>query len=109
MILAKRESEIITLVNEQGAVSVRELAGLYQVAEITIRRDLKKLEALNLLRRTHGGATRLDERSGKRFSSGAIAEAEVSADALILAPVQGHAAHTLHERALRSHIPLIAE
>ncbi len=111
MVLIQREAEIITLVNKQGAISVRELAELYHVAEITIRRDLRKLESLHLLRRTHGGATRLDEKLGWLPANVDLLDSApyVTADALILAPVQNQIAHTLRERALRSHIPLIAE
>ncbi|MCC7450697.1 MAG: DeoR family transcriptional regulator [Anaerolineae bacterium] len=112
MVLIPREAEIITLVNKQGTVSVRELAEIYHVAEITIRRDLRKLESLHLLRRTHGGAMRLDDQTAWGLPDVIDlldTSPYVSADALVLAPVQHQIAHTLRERALRSHIPLIAE
>ncbi len=108
MALPRREAEIVSLVNKKGTVSVRELAELYRVADITIRRDLQKLDSLNLLRRTHGGAVRLDPDSLVSVE-GTDLIPDVAADALIIAPVQNRAAHTLRERALRSHIPLIAE
>ena len=108
MLLAEREDIILSLVHDLGVVSVRELAEACDVTEVTIRRDLNKLEARNLLRRTHGGAVRFD----KALSNGILPPAEAvtdSPDALILAPVQHSAIHTLRERALRNHIPLLAE
>ncbi len=109
MLLIERENEILSLVNKRGAVSVRELAELCDVAEVTIRRDLKKLESLNLLRRTYGGAVQIGVATE---NSARLTVPDKSADvpdALILAPVQNRAVHTLRERALRSRIPLIAE
>jgi DeoR/GlpR family transcriptional regulator of sugar metabolism len=110
MLLIEREKEIVQMVNQRGAVSVRELAQTLDVTEVTIRRDLKKLEELRLLQRTHGGAARVD---GLIPTPGNGAHPEpadhLHADALILAPVQTEAAHTLRERALRASIPLIAE
>ena len=107
MILAWRETEIVSLVNDKGTVSVRELAELYNVADITIRRDLQKLDSLNLVRRIHGGAVRINRRPDgiEHLDS----PPDMGTDALILAPVHNRAAHTLRERALRGHIPLIAE
>ncbi len=110
MLLVQRETEILALVNQRGAVSVHELAERCDVAEVTIRRDLKKLESLNLLRRTYGGAVSVGGTIGNA-SLTTLPDEPVDApiDALILAPVQNCAAHTLRERALRNRIPLIAE
>jgi DeoR/GlpR family transcriptional regulator of sugar metabolism len=110
MLLVEREKEIVNLVNKRGAISVRDLAQLCQVTEVTIRRDLKKLEELNLLQRTHGGAARKDAllTAADAHHSGQ-SNGDFSADALIIAPVQSRAAHLLRERAMRSRIPLIAE
>jgi DeoR/GlpR family transcriptional regulator of sugar metabolism len=112
MLSAKREADIVNLVNQSGTISVGELAAHFGVVEMTIRRDLKKLERLRLLRRTHGGAIRIDNSAGMTLLnvvSSTQTIQETLPDALILAPVQDRAAHTLRERALRSQIPLIAE
>jgi len=53
---AKRHSHILSLLNDQGYVTVAELGGQLQVSEATIRRDLRNLEERHLLFRTHGGA-----------------------------------------------------
>lgn len=112
MLLIEREREIIQLLNQRGTISVRELAESCNVTEMTIRRDLKKLEQLNLLQRTHGGATRIDlpllAQVANQPDNG-FKQADLPTDALILAPVQSHIAHTLRERAVRSQIPLLAE
>lgn len=110
MLAAEREVQILAIVRQQGAASVRNLADRLGVTEATIRRDLSRLESSRLLRRTHGGAIALDKVA-------ALAPPSVDAgrddppdvDALIIAPVQNREAHTLRERAVRNRIPLIAE
>lgn len=51
----------MTLLNELKSLSVQEMAVNLCVAEETIRRDLKELESLGLLIRTHGGAVLADD------------------------------------------------
>lgn len=51
-----RQAEICQRLAEQPAVSISQLAGHYRVSEMTIRRDLDRLESAGRLRRTHGGA-----------------------------------------------------
>jgi DeoR/GlpR family transcriptional regulator of sugar metabolism len=111
MLTVEREEAIIALVNKQGVASVRELAEMCAVTEMTIRRDLKRLELNDLLRRTRGGAIRLDKTPLIAVQSSLLApESHTDTpDALILAPVQTRAAHTMRERALRNRIPLLAE
>jgi DNA-binding LacI/PurR family transcriptional regulator len=111
MLLAERETEIVTMVNQKGACTVRALAERFGVTEVTIRRDLTKLESLRLLKRTHGGAVSLE--NGRELAL-LLADfpdvpEEPVADALILAPIQNRAAHALRERALRNQIPFLAE
>src|SRR5260221_1215524 len=112
MLLVKREADIVAVVKDRGVVSVADLASRFDVTEMTIRRDLKKLETLHLLRRIRGGAVRMEDAAPNTplgiINSGAVAT-NILPDALILAPVQDRAAHTLRERAFRSRIPLIAE
>ena len=56
--------EVITdLVNNQGRISVVELAQQLSVSEVTIRQDLTQLENMGLLRRIHGAAIQLDSDS----------------------------------------------
>lgn len=51
-----RHKQILTLLDEYGAVSVRALTRALFVSEATVRRDLSELEALGALKRTFGGA-----------------------------------------------------
>jgi DeoR family transcriptional regulator of aga operon len=52
----RRREEIIRLVAERGECSVDELADLFAVSGMTIRRDLHELALAGRLTRTHGGA-----------------------------------------------------
>lgn len=54
--LASRQKRIMELLQRDGHVRVPDLGKLFNVSEITIRRDLANLEKRNLLERTHGGA-----------------------------------------------------
>lgn len=47
---------ILEMVRANGAVSLRELARVVQTSEVTVRRDVRVLEAEGLLDRRHGGA-----------------------------------------------------
>jgi DeoR/GlpR family transcriptional regulator of sugar metabolism len=51
-----REAQIVELLVERGFQSVAELASTFNVTPSTIRRDLERLEARDLVQRTHGGA-----------------------------------------------------
>lgn len=52
----QRQQRILELLQRDGYVRVPALSRLFEVAEITIRRDLSLMEARELLERTHGGA-----------------------------------------------------
>src|ERR1041385_7872516 len=109
MVLNEREAEIVKLVNRQGTVKVKTLASLLNVNEVTIRRDLNRLEELKLIRRRHGSAIRANGILGEAALPELRDQDELNTDALILAPVENQAAHILRERAVRHHIPLLAE
>ena len=57
----KRRQTILNLIEQQGEVTVEELAASYEVSANTIRNDLNALAAKNLVRRVHGGAAVLPE------------------------------------------------
>ncbi|MBI5667773.1 MAG: DeoR family transcriptional regulator [Chloroflexi bacterium] len=109
MLLARREAEILTLVNQKGGRTVKDLAFHFGVTEVTIRRDLRKLEQLHLIKRTHGAAISLDNSTDWVARLPTLNDDPDTTDALILAPVPQRVAHTLRERALRQRIPFIAE
>lgn len=56
---AQRRQIIIDELNSQGSLRVDDLSRLFDVSEMTVRRDLDSLEAEGLLERTHGGAIAL--------------------------------------------------
>lgn len=56
IIPADRQRRIQRMVQENGIVRVSELSRLFNVTELTIRRDLDLLEKHGILDRTHGGA-----------------------------------------------------
>jgi DeoR/GlpR family transcriptional regulator of sugar metabolism len=58
-----RQKSITDYVLAKGEVSVQELSNLYNVSEMTIRRDLMKLEQQGYLRRTFGGAIAVGQNS----------------------------------------------
>ena len=55
----ERIQHILDLLAAKDELSNAELAGRLGVSEMTIRRDLSQLEGEGLLRRVHGGATRV--------------------------------------------------
>lgn len=52
----QRRHTIVAMVNEQGEVSVDQLAKFFATSEVTIRKDLAALENTGLLLRRYGGA-----------------------------------------------------
>ncbi len=52
----ERLEKILEIVNKNGRVTVPELAKIFNISDITIRRDLEKLENKGYIKRTHGGA-----------------------------------------------------
>lgn len=56
MLSEERQKIILDLLQKEGAVSISDLVNVFDVTEMTIRRDLDYLESKELLRRVHGGA-----------------------------------------------------
>ncbi len=56
MFMEERRRGILAQLQRSGRVSVKRLSGDFKVSEVTIRLDLRALEADNLAKRTHGGA-----------------------------------------------------
>lgn len=65
MLNEERRRAILDLVNREGRVLVKELAGRFTTSQITIRKDLEILHRQGLVQRTHGGA--LTAQSGALF------------------------------------------
>ncbi len=62
----KRIQNIGNLLNQKVELSVKEIAGMLQVSDMTVRRDLDVLEQQGKIRRTHGGAVLLDPSTSVR-------------------------------------------
>ena len=56
---AERLEKIADIINKTGSARVTDLSLLFDVAEITVRRDLDRLEEEGRIERTHGGAISL--------------------------------------------------
>lgn len=52
----ERQGKIVELVHETGRVSIPEICAMFEISEMTARRDLNELDRQGLLRRVHGGA-----------------------------------------------------
>ncbi len=59
MIAEERRARIVDMVNTYGAMSLPDLMEDLDASESTIRRDLSHLNKAGLLKRVHGGATKL--------------------------------------------------
>ena len=57
----QRRHSILALLNEQGEVSVDDLARHFATSEVTIRKDLAALESHGLLLRRYGGAVTMPQ------------------------------------------------
>ncbi|MEN8907821.1 MAG: DeoR/GlpR family DNA-binding transcription regulator [Clostridiales bacterium] len=56
MFAAERIRIIMEILKDKNHINVSDLSTMLNVSEVTIRRDLEKLEGKNFLTRTHGGA-----------------------------------------------------
>jgi DeoR/GlpR family transcriptional regulator of sugar metabolism len=70
---AERREAILTLLRQQGAVQVTELADHFDVNASTIRRDLSLLAERDALRRVHGGAVPVEEAEDDLGADGPVA------------------------------------
>ena len=61
MIAFERKKHILQLLAAKGVISVKELAAELETSEITVRRDIEKLEKEGKLKRIQGGAASLEE------------------------------------------------
>lgn len=113
MSAAQRLDQIVTLVQERGFVSVRELGQLCAVSEVTIRRDLQLLHDEGRLQRTYGGAA--SARSSAELGSGSGLTPDASGfltdrvDVLVAAAADPQFERLLYDQAQRKHIPIVAE
>lgn len=60
MLSLERQQQILEHLKVHKAASITQLAEQFYIGEATIRRDLNKLEKLNLVKRTYGGAVLIE-------------------------------------------------
>ena len=53
---AERHNKIVELVLDKGQVTITDICTMFDISEMTARRDLNALDRQGLLRRVHGGA-----------------------------------------------------
>lgn len=61
MLTEERKQKIVEMVESKGIVQVKQLSELFDVSIFTVRRDLSELEERGLIRKTHGGAIRIEK------------------------------------------------
>ena len=59
---------ILSSLNARGVISLKDMAAELGVAEITVRRDIEKLELEGRLKRVQGGAASLEESDGAELT-----------------------------------------
>lgn len=64
--IAERHARILALLQQNGSISVMQLAEMFKVSEVTIRKDLSYLESQKKLYRTHGSAILISPYIGDR-------------------------------------------
>lgn len=69
MLPQERQNMIVQIVNEMGSASVKELSVRFAVTEDSIRKDLSSLQKKGLLRKTYGGALKIEDNSQERLVS----------------------------------------
>ena len=109
LLQVQRDQIILQRLREQGVATVRALSEACIVTEVTIRRDLQRLESQGLLIRTYGGATLIDIRSDTpivlRHKPNFVQEIDV----LIMTYARTQRSHLLLEQARQRGLPIIAE
>ena len=68
-IIEKRTAKILDILTEKGQIKINLLADLIDISQVTIRKDLDKLEEKGIIQRTHGYAGLASENeAGRRMA-----------------------------------------
>ncbi|HVO71821.1 MAG TPA: substrate-binding domain-containing protein [Aggregatilineaceae bacterium] len=114
LLQVEREALILQMVQERGAISIYDLSTACNVTMVTIRRDIQRLEARHLLRRTHGGAVRVESSTPDLADALPVPVKPVPNgsdrfDVLISTYPRTPRSRLLLEQARRLHVPIISE
>jgi DeoR/GlpR family transcriptional regulator of sugar metabolism len=114
-----RLDQIVSLIDEHSFLTVSELSRYCDVSEMTIRRDLEKLDAMKRIQRTYGGAVSLHnekiEEKGEEETTTPLVEESTETlpldqvDVLIATSVNPYYDNLLIDKATKKGIPIIAE
>jgi DeoR/GlpR family transcriptional regulator of sugar metabolism len=111
-----RLEQITLLVDERGFLSVRDLSEHFQVSEMTIRRDLQRLDEDGRVNRTYGGAASLKRTMPPGFETTQTGPFETvdellanRVDVIITSSLEKSVDYLLLDRATKMNIPIIAE
>jgi ribose transport system substrate-binding protein len=102
---------IVSLVEERGFVSIKELSQLFDVSEVTIRRAVQRLDEENRLRRTHGGVVPLPSPTARSLAHERLGEGFFTdrVDVLIATSIGTYSDRVLLAQAEKRNIPIVAE
>lgn len=70
--MEERRQKILQQIKERGKVRVAELSRELNCSEVTIRNDIKNMDAEGLLKRTHGGAVRIGGEPERKYAAESI-------------------------------------
>lgn len=70
--MEERRRAILSELEEKGKVRVADLSEEFGCSEVTIRNDIKNMDQEGLLKRTHGGAVKLEKHSVRKYTAESI-------------------------------------
>lgn len=70
--MEERRNEILKELDRKGRVKVTDLSKEFGCSEVTIRNDIKAMDIEGLLKRTHGGAVKVEKETERKYSAETI-------------------------------------
>lgn len=70
--MKERRNEILKELDRKGRVKVTDLSKEFGCSEVTIRNDIKAMDIEGLLKRTHGGAVKVETETERKYSAETI-------------------------------------
>ena len=70
--MEERRNEILKELDRKGRVKVTDLSKEFGCSEVTIRSDIKAMDIEGLLKRTHGGAVKVETETERKYSAETI-------------------------------------
>mgnify|MGYP000262951756 FL=1 len=70
--MEERRNEILKELDRKGRVKVADLSKEFGCSEVTIRNDIKAMDIEGLLKRTHGGAVKVETETERKYSAETI-------------------------------------